>query len=351
MLKIYIGEQVPNLPLTAVVRTVAGATPFEGGGLNNHGYTYLASPLFESVNSVEEAEYIILPHDYGFVVSMRRYLKYFSDLSIKSGKPILVFAPGDFPTDVKISNAVVFKYSAYRRFIKPNEIIMPPPVEDLLVGRTFVPRKKEIRPTVGFCGWAMSSGVRQAVIFAIKYFMADLVSLFSRDRLFSTKKKGIWWRKRALDVLRSNDRVGTDFIVRSTYSGALKTVSLEPVQARSEYVENILSNDFTLCVKGDGNYSYRFFEVLSLGRFPLLLDTDCVLPLEGEIDYDEFSVRVDSSKISELPYEAFNFWNSISPEEVTRREFKAREVFERFLRLDCFFRFVLRKDFLKRYHH
>lgn len=61
-------------------------------------------------------------------------------------------------------------------------------------------------------------------------------------------------------------------------------------QAQSTFYENILSNLFTLSVRGWGNYSYRFSQTICLGRIPILIDTDCVLPFEEIFDYSKYIV-------------------------------------------------------------
>lgn len=49
---------------------------------------------------------------------------------------------------------------------------------------------------------------------------------------------------------------------------------------------------FVLCPRGRGLNSRRFFETLAAGRIPVLISDSVKLPLEGLIDYSEFTVRV-----------------------------------------------------------
>ena len=117
--------------------------------------------------------------------------------------------------------------------------------------------------------------------------------------------------------------------------------------ARTEYVDNIKNSDFTLSPKGDGNFSVRFFESLSLGRIPLLIDTDCALPLEDEVDYDEFILRVSYKDLPKLAQIVANYYSTLTPEAFLSEQKRCREVFEKYLKIDVFFKKVLTQEFLQ----
>ena len=58
----------------------------------------------------------------------------------------------------------------------------------------------------------------------------------------------------------------------------------------------MLLTPFTICVRGNGNFSVRFYETLASGRIPILIDTDCVLPLENEIDWDRHCIIIKNTE-------------------------------------------------------
>jgi hypothetical protein len=240
---------------------------------------------------------------------------------------------------VRLPSAIVFVNSAYRSRLARNEVVMPPPTEDLSGGAPFQVRPKGDKPRVGFCGWADYPSVFVRLKTAIK----DLGHLLGGD---PARRRGLWWRRKALTFLARDTRVTTDFVVRRTHSGVGATLSADVEALRREYRENVLRNDFTLCTKGDGNYSYRFYETLSLGRLPLFVDTDTPLPLEDVVRYDDFLVRVDGRRLAEIGAVVSAAWASWSDGEFAERQRRAREAFERHLRLDAFLRFALRREFL-----
>ena len=55
----------------------------------------------------------------------------------------------------------------------------------------------------------------------------------------------------------------------------------------------ILRTGTTLCPRGTGMNSIRFFEAMSFGRAPILVSENCVLPFEDIIPYDDFIYRLN----------------------------------------------------------
>lgn len=72
-------------------------------------------------------------------------------------------------------------------------------------------------------------------------------------------------------------------------------------KARQTFYNNLLSGSFSLCIRGNGNFSYRFYEALSFGRVPILIDTDCVLPFSNEIDWSKHILKIDETQMDMLP--------------------------------------------------
>jgi hypothetical protein len=101
---------------------------------------------------------------------------------------------------------------------------------------------------------------------------------------------------------------------------------------RDEYRGLLSRSRFVLCPRGDGLTSLRFFESLAFGRLPVLIADDAALPLERDIPYNEFMIRVPESQVeswevyldaflathhdleycSSLARNAFQHWFSIS---------------------------------------
>jgi hypothetical protein len=100
-----------------------------------------------------------------------------------------------------------------------------------------------------------------------------------------------------------------------------------------------VESDFVLAPKGDGNYSNRFLETLSLGRIPVVVDTDIMLPFEDRIAYDRCVVRVPMSDVEKTP-EYILAWYAARCDEKEWADAQAcaRSAYEDYLRIDSFFR-------------
>lgn len=151
-----------------------------------------------------------------------------------------------------------------------------------------------------------------------------------------------------MELLRRDPRIDTQFIMRNSFSGSVKTISLPPEQARKEYVENMRSVDFALTPKGDANASIRLYEALSMGRVPIIIDTDMPLPFEDVLDYSSFSLRVPYTKISSLADYVCDFHASLSNEQFRDMQQRAREAYVNYLRYDAVFNQIFGSDSITR---
>ena len=154
----------------------------------------------------------------------------------------------------------------------------------------------------------------------------------------SARFQGLYYRRKIVKVIQSAKTCRPNFYIRSFFSASKATIEGDKDQIRNEFISSIKDSDLALVVRGNGNFSLRFFEVLSLGRIPLFIDTDTPLPLENEIDYDSFMLRVEHKDIHKIPEIVEKFWQETTPEQFIEMQKKAREVFETKLRSDAFFR-------------
>ena len=95
-------------------------------------------------------------------------------------------------------------------------------------------------------------------------------------------------RREILNELRKSKLIQTNFIIRNGFQAP----GIDPLISKKEFMQNISDNLFTFCYRGAGNFSYRFYETLMMGRIPLLLDTDCVFPFENLFNIHDHCVYV-----------------------------------------------------------
>lgn len=298
-------------------------------------------PVVELVDRAEDADILLIPHPFAAARKHEAYMTRMTETAVRLGKKLVLVLYGDSDEIINLPNAVVLRTSQYSYRKQNNEIMMPAYAEDLLAGRTFTPRAKGDRPTIGFCGWSKPRDLKNLVGTFVKNAVTEAKALVNSDR--RSELKGITLRSRALSSLRGTDGIICNFIERSSYSGHKNTISLDPQRARQEFVANMEGSDFVLCVKGDGNFSYRFYETLSMGRIPLLLDTHCCLPLEDRIDYSAFVCRVPLSDLRNIGTRVREWYGAHSPQEFAARQQSARDAFAEALSTPKFFAIAFRE--------
>ena len=115
-------------------------------------------------------------------------------------------------------------------------------------------------------------------------------------------------RRNVLDHFLESHVIETSFIDRTRYFGCLSNQN----QAREEYLQNMDQSDYVLCVRGMGNYSFRFYDALANGRVPVVIDTHCALPFDHIIEYDRLIPVIPLKNLRQAEdvilqhYESFN---------------------------------------------
>jgi hypothetical protein len=113
---------------------------------------------------------------------------------------------------------------------------------------------------------------------------------------------------------------------------------MKQASARREYVENMVGTDYTLCVRGAGNYSYRYFDTLGTGRIPLLVDTDGGIPYDFLLDWREAGPIVSVRDLRHLPEALLDFHHSLHPDDFLTLQVANRTRYEEYLTPEGFFR-------------
>lgn len=123
------------------------------------------------------------------------------------------------------------------------------------------------------------------------------------------------FRKRFLELMENDDRLDCDFIKKPKYNGT----------QTNEFVKCIQNNHFTFCNRGAGNFSMRFYEVLSCGRIPVLINTDLVLPFDSVINWSETIIIGNS--YTEMIEKLLKVWNE---DNIVERQKRCYDVFQRY---------------------
>lgn len=287
------------------------------------------------------ADVFILPMDIAWYLhtGQRQVVDDFIATAKQWKKPCWIFSGGDYGISWPDPFVHVLRMSGTRSCKKGNNIIMPPFIPDPFqcydIGQ-FTLLDLPPRPTLGFCGHANGSQFDRIKDYSrsgLKFFRKKVGQYLYDLQPFSSPT---YFRYKVLKELQRNSQIITDFQLYDQYNAGANT-SEQLSQSRIKYYHNINSNAYTLCIRGAGNFSKRFYECLSCGRIPFLIDTDSIFPLENLINWKNHLFIVPSCDIAEGGQNLLQFHKSISPETWQQLLITNRKLWQEKLTYDGFF--------------
>ncbi len=260
--------------------------------------SHIAKPYFELVGDPQRADWIIIPifssaltSDKGKDLVSEAHL-----LAQKFRKPFAIFSNTDIIVDPKVTPVFIFSpgtYASMKNQVELPVLLYYDPIQRWQNGN-WKPRIFNGVIEIGFCGQA----TRNPLKFLKDWYTIESLRFKKKNGkspfLYIPRFLPAFERGRLLRSLESSKGLKTNFLLRSHYkAGATTTADKNKVE--KEFYENIYSNLFTLCLRGMGNYSVRFYQTLAMGRIPVLIDTDSNLPFSDQIDYKNIVVKVPFS--------------------------------------------------------
>ncbi|MEI7729524.1 MAG: exostosin family protein [Verrucomicrobiota bacterium] len=311
-----------------------------------------ASSIFEMVATLAESDAALLPMDWHDTISKPQLAalaqRIFTTARL-GGKPVIVFLICDAPIKVNWPpHALVIRIAVHRSWRQPNEHIIPQWSKDYIQdeqGGVLVTREKALCPVVGFCGYAPPLGMRWS-----RQKLKETLRLFAYYAglaKWAPTRTAHAARVRALLELRKSPLVECNFLIReqSAFANSMGAFlpggSVEAARVRRrEFVNNLVASDYVLCSRGWANCNIRFYEALSAGRIPVLVDTDCVLPYEGLIDWEKYCVIVKESELADIGRQVSAFHSGLSSAEFVARQKACHQLYHEWLGPQGFFSHV-----------
>ena len=210
-------------------------------------------------------------------------------------KTIYVFLVSDCCDCFNIpDNVRLYRTSLYRSKQSKNEYLLPYIWENITI--PVAPLERGEYPIVGFCG--LNSKFRQAT----------------------------------LTTFMSNKNVKCNFILRNQFWAGTPN---DPVVIK-DFNDNMINSHFNICNRGNGNFSMRFYQTLSCGRIPVLLNTDMILPFSDEIDWESLIVLANTE--SELVVKLLDYWNN---RDIIQMQVKCKDIYNKYFLASKFFDKIL----------
>ena len=298
---------------------------------------------FTVVERPEEADVHLLTMKWQHYVNQGIVTKAIEAVEIarRARRPIAVFSGGDFEANFPVAGRDIhlFQASAYASRTQQSQHGMPTFFEDPLAGAPVEVRSKRERAVVGFCGQAGASLHRHAARFVRNRYQRVKWRL-GYERWEPPPLEHTWFRKRVLKTFLESSIVRSNFVLRTKYRAGVHTANRnDPLEnARREFLDNVAGSDYTVCVRGGGNFSVRFYEALAMGRVPIFIDTDCVLPYSSVIDWRRLTVWIDESELADADRLVARFHETLNDEEFRTRQLEARTVWSERLTVNGFYR-------------
>lgn len=316
------------------------------------------APIFQLTQSVETCDYILLP----FWETLReytdkQYAEHHLDPAIRQkvvaatqqlieyghqyNKKMIVFYWSDLEEELPLENAVIFRNSLYKSRQQKNEFAFPSWngdfIMDYMDGKAVV-RDKDLSPKVGFRGSARPLGLSAEDILrtSLNMINTSLDFLHVPFQLPYQWNEGQILRTNAIKTLQKNKHIQSDFKILTRGYISQNDPEVKAFN-RKKFIDNIVGNDYVLCVRGAGNYSYRFYETISAGRIPLFINSDCVLPFDFIIDWKKYCVWVEKDEIEHIDEILIDFHNKLSASDFKDLQHDIRKIWDNWIAPDAFF--------------
>ncbi|MEZ4802534.1 MAG: exostosin family protein [Gelidibacter sp.] len=266
----------------------------------------------------------------------------------KSRKPLYSIVVGDFNSRVpKNYNGYILRASGDKSKLSKKNLAYPIFVDDPLKKyfnskKTFY-RKYIKKPVIGFCGQANPLRFQTFVDVlrvSTKNVMCYLgLKNFEPQKVMSTT----YFRYKILNHLQNSKTVTTNFILRQEHrAGVIKDKDTHITT--QQFYENIRDSDYTVCMRGAGNFSVRFYETLAMGRIPVFVNTDCILPLENKINWKEHVVWVEYNERHQITEKILEFHAQLDQYKLNELFEKNRELWENRLTLIPYFKTLFNEN-------
>ena len=250
---------------------------------------------------VSDADIAIFPVDIiSFIKNDKNnFLNSWIHMVSKYNLPIWVYAAGDFGFSLDKLNVTTFRLGGFKSKFKTSTHIMPSFIVDpynKILGEDFFLVSKKDRPSIGFVGNANGSVLKFCKEFLL-YVRRNFINvIFKNPEEYHPFYPSGWKRFRLLQRILKEYRIESNFIFRNKYRAKDKNAGSKE-DSTLEFFKNIQNNLYVFCLRGNGNFSVRFYEALIMGRIPVLIDTDVRLPLGSKIDWKQHCLIVSENSI------------------------------------------------------
>ena len=309
----------------------------------------IADLELKAADSLEEADFVLVSEPLTHLSDRKKYLELARLNAFCSPKnvPIYALVGGDYgKVHPSFSHVIYYRMGGFKTQLNEKNRAFFPLLSDHLKGffnrDEIILREKKELPTVGFCGHTSASTIKY-VYEKLKLTQINAQRLFAGDYNFEPLFSSAFERHKILESLRHSPEIETNFLFREKYRAGAVTEE-ERYQTALEYFTNIIESDYILCLRGAGNFSVRLYETLLMGRIPVFINTDCLLPLEDEIDWKKHVVWVEWADRRKIAEKIVNFHRQMTDEEFKLIQKRNREIWKSRLNVSYYLKHLVKSE-------
>jgi hypothetical protein len=297
---------------------------------------------FKLTDKEDEADYALFPFDLGRCPRDEAFpmLNAFCQRAAVSGLRTLAFNEGETRLVPPNASCILFQPNLERTTRLVNEFALPRWMCDMTKeykNDSFAPIRYGKEPSVEFRGNDAGLKDWKTPRARLKRLMAALLRMHGR------RFQKLHVRARALEVLRGFRRCERCVTTSTQHWVGFRVWRGEVVSEQDiidshrAYFADIERFQYHLCVRGTANFSFRLYEVMSAGRIPLFVNTDCVLPLETLIPWKELCVWIEDWDLQSMESNLIKRHRSVSAQEFEEWQRRIYDFWRTYLRPEAFF--------------
>lgn len=257
-------------------------------------------------------------------------------------RQVWLYSGGDMGLSLDYEGTVNFRLGGFHSKMKPNTEILPSFIQDPVkdhFGGAFHLKEKTQRAEIGFVGHARAGTVKwikeatNHLKWTLKRVGGKKYSDYQGFYPSSVK------RARYLKMLQKDREMDCNFVLRNKYRAGVISEE-EKQRTTAEFYQNIHDTLYTFCIRGLGNFSVRFYEILAMGRIPIMIDTDCRLPLNRQINWEEHALILPESEVDQLSQRIREFHKSHSEDQIKAIQESNRQLWLEMLHRNGYFKAI-----------
>lgn len=297
---------------------------------------FIQQTSYREVNSIKECDLAIYPYK----VFNPETLVFNNSVYIaiqeaeKYDKPLILDATSDSDVLFDVPTAKILRCGLYKSLKKTFEVECPfwsnYRTKQGLDALSIKP--KSSKPAIGFCGTTSSIGkLSQIAKTILPNKLAQTVLArgeYARQvDVRVTEGMSLKLRATAIKVLSANSEINSYFDISDPRKSYYHNDSNNQLYLEKLFIENTSKSDYTLCVRGTGNYSGRFYMALNAGRIPVVVDTDVVIPFEDRLNI----VKVPAQSLNKIDEFVLEHFERTTERELQEMKIQNRLVYNQFV--------------------